>query len=93
MSIAVVHPLKDSHGSRKTIAAQSPGLQTHSHHDLLRSHLEAHHYQCLSCCLLQVFFPLLPGVESIYEPAMESAEEAMDDMKESMDHAMDSFRK
>ena len=41
----------------------------------------------------QVFFPLLPGVESIYEPAMESAEEVVDDLKENVDQALDSFRK
>ncbi|KAK9857191.1 hypothetical protein WJX84_004091 [Apatococcus fuscideae] len=43
--------------------------------------------------LQQVFFPLLPGVESIYEPAMESAEEVVDDLKENVDQALDSFRK
>ncbi|KAK9865699.1 hypothetical protein WJX84_005878 [Apatococcus fuscideae] len=43
--------------------------------------------------LQQVFFPLLPGVESIYEPAMESAEEVVDEIKENVDQALDSFRK
>ena len=41
----------------------------------------------------QVFLPLLPGVESIYEPAMESAEEVVDDIKENMDQALGGFRK
>ena len=33
----------------------------------------------------QVLFPLAPGIESIYEPAMEEVEEALDTAKENVD--------
>ena len=36
--------------------------------------------------MLQVLFPLAPGIESIYEPAMEEVEEALERGRENMEH-------
>lgn len=36
--------------------------------------------------MLQVLFPLAPGIESIYEPAMEEMEEALERGRENMEH-------
>ena len=41
---------------------------------------------------LQLFFPLLPGVQSIWEPAVEEVDEALDNLKNGMDEGMDAFR-
>jgi hypothetical protein len=38
------------------------------------------------CDALQVFFPFAPGIETIYEPAMEEVEEALDAARENLDH-------
>lgn len=42
--------------------------------------------------LLQIFFPLLPGVESIWEPAKEELEEAVEKLQQGMDEGMESFK-
>ena len=41
---------------------------------------------------LQLFFPLLPGVQSIWEPAVEEVDEALDNLKMGMDEGMEAFR-
>jgi len=40
----------------------------------------------------QVLFPLAPGIESIYEPAMEEVDEALDHAKENVDHIQEEAR-
>lgn len=35
---------------------------------------------------VQVFFPLAPGIETIYEPAMEEVEEALENARKNMEH-------
>ena len=42
--------------------------------------------------LLQIFFPLLPGVESIWEPAVEEVEEAIQNLRGGIDEGMDVFK-
>lgn len=42
--------------------------------------------------VMQVLFVLAPGIESIYEPAMEEMEEAIDTAKENVDHIHDEAR-
>ncbi|CAL5225933.1 g8728 [Coccomyxa viridis] len=42
--------------------------------------------------LKQVLFPLAPGIESIYEPAMEEVEEALDTAKENVDQLQNEAR-
>lgn len=41
---------------------------------------------------MQVFFPLLPGVDTVWEPAVEEMEAAMEAIQEGMDEGMDAFR-
>ena len=41
---------------------------------------------------MQVLFPLAPGIESIYEPAMEEVEEALDTAKENVDQLQNEAR-
>lgn len=41
---------------------------------------------------LQIFFPLLPGVVSIWEPAREEVEEALNNFREGMDTGMEVFK-
>ena len=43
-------------------------------------------------CMLQVLFPLAPGIESIYEPAMEEVEEALEGAQEKMEHMQSELR-
>ena len=40
----------------------------------------------------KVLFPLAPGIESIYEPAMEEVEEALDTAKENVDQLQSEAR-
>ncbi|CAL8466419.1 g5955 [Coccomyxa elongata] len=42
--------------------------------------------------LQQVLFPLAPGIESIYEPAMEEVEEALEGAHEKMEHVQSELR-
>ena len=41
---------------------------------------------------VKVLFPLAPGIESIYEPAMEEVEEALDTAKENVDQLQSEAR-
>ena len=41
---------------------------------------------------MQVLFPLAPGIESIWEPAMEEMDETMDIAKEELEHIQDEAR-
>lgn len=41
---------------------------------------------------MQIFFPLLPGVQSIWEPAIEEVEEALDKLRDGMDEGMEVFK-
>lgn len=41
---------------------------------------------------VQIFFPLLPGVESIWEPAREEVEEALENLRQGMDEGMEAFK-
>ncbi len=43
-------------------------------------------------CMLQVLFPLAPGIESIYEPAMEEVEEALEGAHEKMEQVQSELR-
>ncbi|KAK9902691.1 hypothetical protein WJX75_002901 [Coccomyxa subellipsoidea] len=43
--------------------------------------------------LQQVLFPLAPGIESIYEPAMEEVEEALERGRENMEHMQSEVRR
>lgn len=40
----------------------------------------------------QIFFPLLPGVESIWEPAREEVEEAVEKLRSGVDEGMEAFK-
>ena len=42
--------------------------------------------------MAQIFFPLLPGVESIWEPAVEEVEEALEELRGNVDKGMDVFK-
>jgi len=41
---------------------------------------------------VQILFPLLPGVQSIWEPAKEEVEEALQNLREGLDEGMEVFK-
>lgn len=47
------------------------------------------HAQHLCMIVLQVFFPLAPGIESIWEPFQEEVEERVQEVQRQIDEAMD----
>ncbi len=47
------------------------------------------HAQQLCRIVLQVFFPLAPGIESIWEPFQEEVEERVQEVQRQIDEVMD----
>ena len=66
---------------------QTPILQSH-----LCARMVCFRFMDQMDCMLQVLFPLAPGIESIYEPAMEEVEEALEGAQEKMEHMQSELR-